>query len=45
MGLVFGIYSGAGNYFSVKRVLFSPVPGLFFGEQPAYHYTNHDHYI
>ena len=39
MGCLFGITCSAGYYLSVKCLLFSPVPGIFFGQQPVYHHS------
>ncbi len=48
MGALFHIHRRAGNHLSVKRVLFPPVPGLFFIEQPGYcfaGYVDHVHRV
>ena len=34
MGTLFSFHRRAGGYFSGQCFVFSPVPGLFFGQQP-----------
>jgi hypothetical protein len=45
MAGVLGIYSGAGYNLPAQCVLFSPVPGLLFVEQPAYCYSYYCNYV
>ena len=44
MGGLFGIYSCPSCHLPHQRILFSPVPGLFFNQQPVCCYPcNGDH--
>ena len=45
MGAGVGFSGRTGDHFSIKRLLFSPVPGLFFSKQPVYHHPLGNHHV